>query len=255
MILLLLFAATSGLLAGETLSPPEQERFLLSARILRLRNASKGITLSQRATLSNGTVTHEAHVQAINMVRPDFHDSYRGNIAAYRLGRLLHLDMIPVSVERLVEKKHSAVTWWIDDVLMDESARRKDKIEPPDRRAWSDQYHVVRVFDALIDNPDRNLGNLIIDRHWKLWMIDHTRAFGNKRILRGTEHLVRCERGLFDRLRKIKRAELQSVLGSSLSGEDIMALLARRDLIVRHFEQLIAARGQQNVLFNRSEMR
>lgn len=255
MILLLLFAATSGLLAAQSLTPTEQEKFLSSARILRVRNASKGITLSQRATLSNGAITHEAHIQSIDTLRPDFHDSYKGNIAAYRLGRLLDLDMIPVSVDRLVEGKQSAVTWWIDDMLMDESARRKDKIEPPDRRAWSDQYHVVRVFDALIDNADRNLGNLIIDRQWKLWMIDHTRAFGNKRVLRSTDHLVRCERGLLERLRKIKRPELQSAMPPYLSGEDITALLARRDLIVRHFEQLISTRGEQSVLFGRNEMR
>ena len=36
---------------------------------------------------------------------------------------------------------------------------------------------VVRLFDQLIYNTDRNLGNLLIDKDWRLWMIDHTRAF------------------------------------------------------------------------------
>jgi len=36
---------------------------------------------------------------------------------------------------------------------------------------------VVRLFDQLIYNTDRNLGNLLIDKSWRLWMIDHTRAF------------------------------------------------------------------------------
>ena len=35
----------------------------------------------------------------------------------------------------------------------------------------------MRVFDELIANTDRNLGNMLIDRQWKLWLIDHSRAF------------------------------------------------------------------------------
>ena len=35
----------------------------------------------------------------------------------------------------------------------------------------------VRLFDQLIYNVDRNLGNLVIDKNWTIWMIDHSRAF------------------------------------------------------------------------------
>ena len=35
----------------------------------------------------------------------------------------------------------------------------------------------VRMFDQLIYNVDRNLGNLVIDKNWTIWMIDHSRAF------------------------------------------------------------------------------
>ncbi len=43
----------------------------------------------------------------------NFRDSYKYNIAAYRLGRLLGLDMIPPSVERKVGGTYTAVIWWI----------------------------------------------------------------------------------------------------------------------------------------------
>jgi hypothetical protein len=33
----------------------------------------------------------------------------------------------------------------------------------------------MRAFDQLIYNTDRNLGNLLIDGDWRIWMIDHTR--------------------------------------------------------------------------------
>jgi hypothetical protein len=85
--------------------------------------------------------------------------------------------MIPVSVERKVGGKTSAITWWVDDVMMDEMKRTNKKIDPPDRDIWNKQMYVVRVFDQLIYNTDRNLGNLLIDKNWRLWMIDHTRAF------------------------------------------------------------------------------
>ena len=36
---------------------------------------------------------------------------------------------------------------------------------------------IVRLFDQLIYNIDRNLGNLMITNDWTIWAIDHTRAF------------------------------------------------------------------------------
>ena len=42
---------------------------------------------------------------------------------------------------------------------------------------WNAQLHILRVFDELIANTDRNQGNMLIDSRWKLWLIDHSRAF------------------------------------------------------------------------------
>ena len=36
---------------------------------------------------------------------------------------------------------------------------------------------MLRLFDQLIANIDRNLGNLLIGNDWTIWAIDHTRAF------------------------------------------------------------------------------
>jgi len=75
-------------------------------------------------------MTHDAHVQAVDVARAvfqagkasevNFKDTYRYNIAGYRLARLIGLDSVPMSVERNVEGKVAAVTWWLDDVMMDE---------------------------------------------------------------------------------------------------------------------------------------
>ena len=147
---------------------------------------STGITLTRRATLAHGPITHDAQIQTVDIAKSlfvgdkgtsevNFKDSYRYNIAGYRLAMLLGLNHVPMSVERRVEGNDAAVTWWVDDVLMDEGARTKKgapKEWDPSRTA--SQVYILRVFDELIANRDRNAGNLLWTTDGKMWMIDHT---------------------------------------------------------------------------------
>ena len=113
------------------------EQFLREARIVRTKGIGKGVTGSTRATLSDGTLTHDAQIQTIDEKKAqfdapgatefNFQDSWKFNVAAYRLDRLIGLNMVPVSVPRTWRSKPAAFTWWIDDVLMDEGKRLKDK--------------------------------------------------------------------------------------------------------------------------------
>ena len=112
------------------LTPEQMEAFLLKARITRLRDNSKGVSIARRATLVDGSFTHDAHIQFVEIERPVF-DFWRYNITGYRLARLLGMDNVPVSVERQVEGKRAAVTWWIDDVKMDENERLRKKATGP----------------------------------------------------------------------------------------------------------------------------
>ncbi len=126
-------------------------------------------------------------VQDVDIYRPlfqvgtyvemNFRDTYRYNVAAYRLSRLLGLEEVPMSVPRAVDGKSAAVTWWIDDVAMDEGTRLRKKIASPNPSRTSSYTLIMRVFDELIQNRDRNAGNLLWTKDWKMWMIDHTRAF------------------------------------------------------------------------------
>ena len=107
----------------------------------------------------------------------NFRDSWTYNVAAYRVARLIDLRMVPVSVERIWNSQAAAFTWWLDDVAMDEEKRMKDKVQPPRTACWLEQMHLMRMFDELIENTDRNLGNVLYTKDWRLWAIDHTRAF------------------------------------------------------------------------------
>jgi hypothetical protein len=244
--------------APVNLTPEQMEKFLLQAKILKTRSAGNGVTNSLRATLSDGQLTHDAHVQFIDESRTtfeagkaseiNFKDSYRYNIAGYRLGLLLGLN-VPMSVERSVNGKTSAVTWWIDDVAMDEESRVKNKRSAPDQARFRRQIQTMRIFDELIQNKDRNQGNIVWTKDWNMWMIDHTRAFRLRTDLLNPQQLERCDRTLLTKLKGLTRESLTEAVAKSLTKDEIAALLARRDKIVKIYEKRIADLGENAVLY------
>jgi hypothetical protein len=228
--------------APEALSDAQIEQFLRSAKIVRTKDAGKGVTGSIRATLSDGTLTHDAQIQTIDdrrtmfdapgAVEFNFQDSWKFNVAAYRLDRLIGLGMVPVTVSRVWKTSPAAFTWWIDDVAMDEGKRLKDKVQPPDTRRWNEQMQLVRVFDQLIYNVDRNGGNLLIGKTWRVWAIDHTRAFRTDHNLKAAANITRCDRQVLAKLKGLTRESLHQAIGEFVSKDQIDGLLARRDKIV-----------------------
>jgi hypothetical protein len=233
------------------------EAFLLKARIARMRGT--GATDSRRATFVDGTFEHDAQIQLVEVERavpepgravdPNFKDHWRYNIAGYRLAVLLGMNNVPVSVERQVEGRRAAVTWWIDNVAMDEKERVQKKTFGPDPERTELQIHVMRMFDELIQNADRNQGNVLWTNDWKMWLIDHTRAFRLREELLKPDLLTRCERGLLVRMRGLTTTSIARVMGDAMTTQEVTALLVRRDLIVRHFDDRIAKFGEAAVLF------
>jgi hypothetical protein len=246
--------------ARQALTSEQMADFLLNARIGDTKGVNKGVTNTRRATLSDGRITHDAQIQTVDisqtLFKPDngpaemnFKDTYRYNIAGYRLARLLGLDNVPVSVERRVQGAPAAVTWWVDDVLMDEGGRRKKQTNAEMSTRTAGQIHIMRVFDELIENSDRNAGNLLWTTNGDMWMIDHTRAFRLDKKLKAPKLLERCERGLLDKMRGLDAETLAREMGSSLNKFEIEALLARRDEIVKLFEGMVAQRGERVILY------
>ncbi len=240
------------------LTPEQMQKFLLEAKIVKTRSAGNGVTNSLRATLTDGALTHDAHVQFVDEARSvfeagkasevNFKDSYRFNIAGYEVAHLLGLK-VPMSLDRNVNGKPSAITWWVDDVMMDEETRLKKKASAPDQARFRRQVQTMRIFDELIQNRDRNQGNILWTTTWDMWMIDHTRAFRLRTDLIRPDQLERCERTLYAKLKALTRESIAAAAGKSLRPEEINALLARRDAIVKVFEKKIAERGEAAVLY------
>jgi len=233
------------------LSVTEREAWLLKAKFGRTRGVSQGVTGTLKSTMTDGVVTHDAQIQTIDEYKQrfesdrgtefNFRDSWRYNVAAYRLDRLLELGMIPPSVERAYDGKVGALTWWVDDVIMDETARLKKKVQVPDARAWNEQMWHVRMFDQLIYNVDRNLGNIVIDSQWRIWMVDHTRAFRTHESLKSPGDLTRIDRQVLEHLKALDKPTLDKLMKDYLSPQEIKSMLARRDKIVQHFEKTTGA--------------
>lgn len=252
-VALLAAAAGASVLGQAPASAPaltveQQEAFLAEARVTKRRAVSKGVTGTVRVTLTDGTTTHDASVQTIDLhqaqhptargVELNFRDSWKYNVAAYRLARLLGIDTVPPSVERTFDGAPASFTWWVDDVIMDDQARLERKAQPPDPVSWQQQVYVVRVFDQLIANVDRNQGNLLITSNWTAWMIDHSRSFRLNEAPRDLASLVRCDRQLLERIRTLDGEAARRALGEHLTEAELHALFKRRDFIVARFDGL-----------------
>ena len=249
--------ASKAVIAPVTPPPPDDvvEQFLKKARVQKTRSIGKGVTGALRATMSDGTRTHDAQIQTIDEYKREFRgdqgtefnfrDSWMYNVAAYKIARLLGIEFVPVSVEGRWRGTPAAFTWWLDDVLMDETSRMKQKITPPDMDRWNRQMQMVRLFDQLIGNVDRNLGNLMILKDWNMWMVDHTRAFRTNSKLKTPGNIARCERAVFARLKQLDKNQIRAAVGSTLQTFEIDSMLKRRDEIV----EMIEKRGE-NALFD-----
>jgi hypothetical protein len=137
---------------------------------------------------------------------------------------------------------------WVENATT-EKTRVKDRVEPPDAVRWNKQLQMMNVFDALAYNTDRNRGNILITPDWKLWMIDHTRAFRRHSSLQNAGALNQCERGMYERLRALDEAVVRERLKPYLTTFELDALLKRRKLILERLDKVIAERGEAKVLY------
>jgi hypothetical protein len=161
------------------------------------------------------------------------HDFYP-DVAAYRLDRLLGLDMVPVSVRREVDGKDGSVQF-LPPNTMDEGQRAEEQRGYRATCPLGEQLMAMYVFDVLIFNEGRTRQRMLYDlRDWDLMLVDHEDAFtpkdGRPRHLEnvplefGDGWRVALESLTDD----VLAAELDDVLGS----KRVRALAKRRDEIL-----------------------
>ena len=246
------------------LSTDQIRVFLKDAKVVRTRSTSKGVTSPKRLTLNDGSIEHDAVFQAVDehqfvmnlggggrqtTTELNFVDSYKYNIAAYEIARLLGLDhMMPVYVERKWGGQTGSISWFVPS-LMDESDRLKKKIQPPNPTDWNYQMYRMRAFSSLVRDTDRNLTNVLITHQWKVMMIDFSRAFRLQPELLHQKDLAKIDRGLLAKMESLTRESVKDVTQDYLTNAELDAMMKRRDLLVAHFKKLIADLGEEKVLY------
>ena len=246
--------------AAVSLDRAAQAEFLRTAKVIRSRELSTGVTSPYRLTLQDGGVVHDAAFQSINERRAqadfgakgvefNFADSHHFNLGAFVIAGMLGLDgMMPVTAHRDWNGREGTITWWIDDAF-DERTRLKEKRHAPNPIPWNQQMHRMRVFAALVGDSDRNLGNVLITNDWKLWMIDFTRAFRLWPDLKYPADLGHVDRTLLARLRELDGDAVRKATSHCITSFEAAAVMKRRDALVAHFDRLVTEKGAGAVLY------
>ncbi len=173
------------------MSDAEIENFLRSAQITRVEELGEGVTRPRRLTLEQDGKVMQGVFKSVDTDpgleskrrwsrADDRADRHIYDVVAYKLDRLLGLEMVPVAVERSLEGEAGTLQYWLPDSF-NEGKRRRDEIPLDTGCSIAAQFNLMNIFDLLIFNVDRNLGNVLYDARHQVWLIDHSRAFGTQR--------------------------------------------------------------------------
>jgi len=221
----------------------EFEEFLTTAPIVRFEDVPVGVTKPRRGFFAPGGLVESIVFKPIRPGRAKgFFESYKSEIAAYELDKILDLEMVPPTIEKRHRHEIGSAQLWVDRCVL---LKTKSGQQAPDPRAWNRQVYRQRVWDNLIANIDRNEGNLLVDEQWNLVLIDHSRAFTGLKTIKYP--MIRIDRPFYERLKELTEDDLKIRLRGLLM-DGPKPLIRRRDAIVAHFEKLIAERGEAVVL-------
>jgi hypothetical protein len=248
--------------SGLALTGEEAENFLRNAEVVEIEEfETKGITEPRRAILNDGTIEARAVFKDVD----EFHntetltsgrtvarlkDSYRHEIAAYEVDKLLGLDIVPPCVERKIKGDRGSLCMWVEGAMTEWTRSREEFIQPPDIHAFNDQVHTIKLFMQLLWDTDyNNISNILIDKQWKLYKVDSSRTFRNDRDLRREEGLSRFSRSFVEALEKLDPEQARERLSPWLDKAQIKGFLARRDAILKLVDKRVAKQGEAAVLY------
>ena len=153
-----------------------------------------------------------------------FWESYKADIAAYELDKLLKMDMVPPSVGRSLQGVEGAAQLWVENIFGLEEGESPAESH---RVHWENQLVRMAMFDNLIGNRDRNRGNIIRDAEWNVILLDHSRAFGASTEL--PFKMRRIDGAFWAKVESLTRPQLDAALRAWIGEEETQAILDRRE--------------------------
>ncbi len=250
----------------EIAARPQWEQFLETAEIIRSEEIGEGVTRPFRLYLKKGDVEWSACWKNPRGIQGGFLEGWQYEIAAYRLDKLIGLNMVPPAVERKFDGKDGALVYW---ATSEHSLLKveEEKIEIP---KWAfdpmnDRKYITRAWDCLIANEDRTQQNVLYTKDWRTILIDHSRAFrykkpfterlmfgrnGLKISADGRPYLIRrLPRWFVDKVKGLDTKSIKQAVGSYLSDKEINAIIKRKSLLLTEIDAMIKESGEDNVIY------
>ena len=219
----------------------EFEAFIRDTPIDHFEDVPIGVTKPKRAYFKTGGLVESVAWKVLPPGRPSgYWESYKSEIAAYELDKLLDMGMVPVSVEKKWNHDTAAAILWLKPI------HSWKEMEPKSKPAkWVRQVSRMKMFDNLICNKDRNAGNLLVDDDWNLYLIDHSRAFLTDKDMAVKMQTV--DREFWERIQALDETTVTEALAKWVDKASLRAIFARRDRMKVEIEKLVAANGEVNV--------
>jgi hypothetical protein len=219
------------------------------------------VTKPIRVFLKKGEVEGSGAWKRVKGVRQGVLEGWQYEIAAYEMDKLLGLNMVPPTVEREFKGEKGSLQFWMIFEMSD-LERMNQNIQVPSSKVdnWTKMKYLMRAFDSLIANEDRTQENIRYTKDWRMILIDHSRSFRSsnkfiKNLVYGKKGIK--ERKLFrmlprifmEKIRGLSSDNIKKAVGSYLEDEEIEAILARKELLLKEIDEMIKENGEDSVLY------
>jgi hypothetical protein len=229
------------------------EHFLRKARVVSInKNVAGGRTAPWVITLEEGKTRHFGMFKYIDEPRPSPlpPTSYKYELAAYELAKLLGVEIVPPVVEREIDGQKGSLQIYLENCIDQKNMERK-KLEPPDPQAFANALEDVKVFENLTRDVCMNKGDTYIHKEtWKVCRVDFGDAFDDSPELLPDCEISRCSRRLFRGLAGLNDDAVREAMEPYLNDKETEALIQRKNLIVEKLNKLIEEKGEDAVLFS-----
>ena len=239
------------------------EEFMLGAEIIRSELLGQGVTKPWKLYLKRSDVEAMGAWKNIDKkISTGGRDNWKYEIAAYRIDKLIGLNMVPPAVEKEFKGKAGALSLWAETKysLLD-IMEKGIKMPASAMKSTEDMGYIYRLWCSLIANDDPTQENIKYTEDWRMILIDHSRSFRTTK--KFTTKLIYDEnykegpkfimaelpRAFVEGLKALTPEAVRTAVGEYLTDEEIAATIARRDLIMAWLDKRIAELGENKVLY------